>query len=296
MTAPIVLDLATDPAAVPADLRPLVQACSDGAGPGGCVLGPVGAGEPARARIVVTFSAGLTRVRVDLVADDGGPGASREAAFHGADPLAERLRAAGLLAASLVAGGGADLPGAGPRGTADTVEVAGHSARSRTSVRLGAGTAWDGARPWWRGEVGGDFALGGPVYASLTGAYGRTWSRDATGISAQRASFGAGIGMAGSLASGLLELRARAEGEVGALRAEIVQPVTERQDAGGRTVAGAGVALELDVAVAGGLEVFVGGRLDYWGGGTTIRVGDDPVEAIDPWTGTATAGLNIRLP
>jgi hypothetical protein len=298
MTAPIAIELVADSTSDSETSRALVEACSDAAGAGGCILGaPLDDDTPPRARVVVVFFDGSARVRVSLVATGSGSGVSREAVFHDGDPTRERFRAAGLIAAGLVAAAeataaepvtGAEASGPAPRESPASV--------GRTLVRVGGGIGWTTERPWIYGQLGADFMVAPPFVVSLSGGYGRTWSRDDAGIAEQWASFGAGPGVAVPLFGSPWSLHARVEAEVQRVVADVTQPSTGLQDEGGRTFVGVGAALEIVFPVAGGLGFFLGDRVDFWGSRTAVRVAGVPVESIGTWLDTATVGLTVRIP
>ena len=86
--------------------RVLLQTCAAAAGAGGCVLAADSPEPEARARVEVSFASGCTRVRVTATGHrtEGASEprvAERESWFQSDDPLVERYRAAGLIAASL---------------------------------------------------------------------------------------------------------------------------------------------------------------------------------------------------
>ncbi len=285
MTAPIAIELIANPTPDAAEVRALLDACSNAAGPGGCVLGaPDGA---AQATAIVRFSPGLDAVRVEVV-----PGASREVAFRADDPVTERFRAAGLVAAGLVVAASGPPPvlpeSAAPSANATRIPVA--------LVHLGGGVGYGSERAWWEGAIGADFALGSPLFLSVGGLVAHTASRDASGIVQQRAALAAGLGVAAPLVRDRLELRARAEVEVTELHAAIVQPGTGREGEGDRTLVGAGGEIELVFPVAERFGFFVRDRFDVWGSDTALRVDGRSVETLGAWQDSAIVGLNVRLP
>jgi hypothetical protein len=218
--------------------------------------------------------------------------------FRAEDPLVERYRAAGLVAAGLVSDLGVApvTSTAGPSpGDPSAATLAG-GPRLEALLRLGGRVGWNGGRPWAGAELGTDFAVVGPAFVALSGSYAETWARDAAGVGEQRAAIGAGAGVAASLIPHRLELRVRVEIDLEQVRASIVQPSTGRQDAGGRTLVGAESGAELVMPLGAGLGVFVGGRVALWGGDTTVRVQGQPTETIRAWSGSIAAGLDVRLP
>ena len=299
MTAPIAIELIADPAPGAAEVRTLLDACSNAAGAGGCVLGTPPDVTP-QATAVVTFAAGLSVVRVEILTPDtAAPRASREVAFRPADPAGERFRAAGLIAAGLVAG--TDTRGAEPAPfEAPPVAVVPAPPAAVALVHLGAGAAYGSDRLWWQGAVGGDFTVAGPLFLTIGGVYARAPSRDDEGVLAQRTALAGGLGVAIPLVRDRLELRARAAIELVVLHADVVEavapPVTSREGAGDRTLVGAAAEIELVFPVAEGFGVFVRDRFDDWGGDTTLRVDGRPIEVLGAWLDGVTAGLNVRLP
>jgi hypothetical protein len=298
MAAPIVVELAaTAPSVVDPELsRALIDACSAAAGPGGCAVEADPGLEP-RARVLVTFGATGERVRVELEAPSAGAGRSREVAFRDDDPRLERFRATGLVVAGLVADVSAPEPPA-------ELPVAPHVLSERTVsqlpqrrvlVRLEGQSGWNGARPWGGVALGADLSLTGQVFLALSGAYDQTWIRDSRGISAQRAAFGLGGGVAAPLVADRLELRVRVSLELEELRASILQPGTLREDAAGRTLAGFEAGVDLVAPITGSLDAFCGGRADGYGGNTTVRVAGAPDEVIGAWMVAIAAGLNVRF-
>jgi len=300
MTAPIAIELVADPVPDAQASRALLDACSDAAGPGGCVFGAPGdRSTPARARVVVVFLEGDVRLRVELVAPPSGAGVSRQAAFRPEDPVRERFRAAGLIAAGLVAG--SELTG--DRLISETTdraaepEMPGPFAPRRASavVMASGGAGFTAERSWGFIQLGADLAVAGPLTLALSGGYAHTWTRDSDGIAEQRATFGIGPGVAQPLGQ-RLELRARVGAQVQQLRADVVQPVTGREDEGGRTLVGVGAEADLAFLIAPGVAVFAGDRLDFWGGSTTVNVAGAPKEAIGSWFDAVTLGMDLRFP
>jgi hypothetical protein len=300
--APIAIEMVADPNPDAAEIRALVDACSLAAGGGACVVGAMPDDAPPRATAIVTFTGGVAGVRVEVVGSAGeATRAARTVTFRAEDPIAERFRAAGLIVAGLVLGTDAGPPDEAaersvpspalpPANTDETARV------PVAMVHVSAGAGEGGGRPWWQGEMGGDFAIGGALFASIAGLYARTMSRDGQGIEDQRSSLAVGLGGALSLFRDRLQLRVRAQGAVVEVRADIVQPGTGRQGAGDRTLPGAGGELELIAPLGRNLGVFVRDRFDFWGSGTRLRVDGGSVETIGSWLDAASVGLNVRLP
>jgi hypothetical protein len=214
--------------------------------------------------------------------------AAREVEFREDDPPVERFRAAGLVAAGLVA----DL------GRTDDMAASNGAARREgvVVVRLGGAMAWNDGRPWVGAELGGDFGVVGPWFVALSGVYGQTWARDPRGIAEQRTALGVGGGADVRLANGRLQLRVSCALDLQEVRASIVQPMTGREDAGGRALAGADGGLDLVVPIGSGLGVFAGARLGFLGDATAVRVAGQAIETIQPWAYGLALGLNARLP
>jgi hypothetical protein len=297
MAAPIVVELAaTAPSVVDPELsRALIDACSAAAGPGGCVVEADPGLEP-RARVLVTFGAAGERVRVELEAPSAGAGRSREVSFRDDDPRLERFRATGLVVAGLVADLSAPEPPAeAPVASSVVTERTVPQLQRRVLVRLEGHSGWNGARPWGGVALGADLSLAGQVFLALSGAYDQTWTRDSRGISAQRAAFGLGAGVAMPLVADRLELRVRVALELEELRASIVQPGTLREDDAGRTLAGFEAGVDLVAPITANLDAFCGARADGWGGNTTVRVAGAPDEVIGAWMMAIAAGLNVRF-
>jgi hypothetical protein len=299
MAAPIVVELAASEPVDPDLSRALVDACGAAAGAGGCVIEGDEPIEP-RARVVVSFSVADAAVRVEVLTPiaDGAP-RSREVSFRDDDPRIERFRAAGLIAAGLVSdlATGAQAASPSPTPTASVpVEPPGGGIEppSVVAVRLGAQTGWNGARPWGGAELGADFAVTGPAFVALTGSYDQTWARDPDGITAQRAALGIGVGVATALGD-RLEMRVRVGLDLQELRASIRQPSTLLEDSAGRTLRGIDAGVDLVLPLTRSLGLFGGGRVDWSGGETTVRVQGSSAETVGAWMLSVALGLNVRL-
>jgi hypothetical protein len=297
--APIVVELAASEPVDPDLSRALVDACAAAAGPGGCVIEGDESIE-SRARVVVSFFGADAAVRVEVLTPiaDRTP-RSREVSFRDDDPRVERFRAAGLIAAGLVSDlAMSEHPGSsGPPPPAGApIEPPGGvvEPRSAVVVRLGGQTGWNGARPWAGAELGADLAITGPAFVALSGSYDQTWERDPIGIAAQRAALGVGAGVAMALGEHL-EMRVRLGLDLQELRASIRQPTTLLEDSAGRTLRGIDAGVDLVLPLTGSLGVFGGGRVDWWGGETTVRVQGSPAETVGPWMLSVALGLNVRL-
>jgi hypothetical protein len=297
VAAPIVVELVQSAPSVAPDpdlSQALVDSCSAAAGPGGCVLD---AHDPieARARVVVTFSGGDARVRVEVLAPMvGGEARSREVPFRDDDPRLERFRAAGLIVAGLVSGVPESEP---PERTATPVPTAPEPGepRRRVVLHLGGQSGWNDGRPWAGAAVGADFDVLGPAFLALSGSYDQTWTRDPMGISGRRTAIGAGGGIAAPLVADRLEMRVRLAFELQNLRASIVQPATGREDEGSRTATGLATGIDLLMPIAPGFDVFCGGRFAWWGGTTTVRVQGTPAETIGAWMASIALGVSVRF-
>jgi hypothetical protein len=294
--APIVVDVAPLASAPQdADLAAaLIDACSAAAGPGGCVLDAHDAVE-SRAHVVVSFAAGEARVRVEVQPIAGEPGRAREVTFRDDDPRLERYRATGLIVAGLVAdvATGTPVPEPPPP-LLPPVDV--EPPARRVLLYLAGQTGWNGARPWGGAQLGADVTVAAPVFLALSASYDQTWQRDGRGIAGQRSAAGIGVGVLAPLVRDRLDLRIRLALELQELRASIEQPSTGREDAAGRGSSGIEGGVDLALPITAGLAVFAGGRVDWWGGQTTVRVRGAPDETIGAWMVSVAVGLNVRFP
>jgi hypothetical protein len=297
VAAPIVVEVvqsASSASPDPALSEALIDSCSAAAGPGGCVLDAQRPLE-ARARVVVTFSSADAGARVEVLAPiAGGEQRSREVAFRGGDPRLERFRAAGLIVAGLVSGAPQSEPPERLSTPAPRAPGPSETPR-RVGVRLQAQSGWNAARPWGGAAIGAEFDVVGPAFLALSGSYDQTWTRDPMGIAGQRTAIGAGGGIAAPLIADRLELRVRLALELQELRASIVQPSTRREDEGSRTATGFETSIDLVMPIAAGLSGFCGGRFDWWGGTTTVRVQAVPAETIGAWMASIAVGLSVRF-
>ena len=167
----------------------------------------------------------------------------------------------------------------------------------RVLLYLAGQTGWNGARPWGGAQLGADVTVAAPVFLALSATYDQTWERDGRGIVGQRSAAGIGAGVAAPLVPDRLDLRVRLALELQELRASIDQPSTHREDAAGRGVDRDRGGVDLALPITSGLAVFAGGRFDWWGGQTTVRVQGAPDETIGAWmVSVACAGLNVRFP
>jgi hypothetical protein len=307
MAAPIVLEVVANPPPDADLVRAVVDGCVAAATPRGCVLAAEGADGESGAeatRVIVSFGAGGARVHIEVLAPVAGAGAgagavARDVSFRAEDPLVERYRAAGLVAAGLAS----DLAAVAPVASTAEASLADPATatlpeRSRLEalLRLGGRIGWNDGRPWVGAELGTDFAVAGPAFVALSGSYAETWTRDAAGVGEQRAAIGAGAGVAASLIRHRLELRVRVEIDLEQVRASVVQPSTGRQDAGSRTLVGAESGAELVMPFGTTFGAFAGGRLAWWGSDTTVRVQGMPTDTIRAWSESIVAGFDVRLP
>jgi hypothetical protein len=297
MPLPIALEVVASPAPDSTATRALVEACANAAGPGGCVLS-ASPDVRCRARVVVTIAPDGMLARLEVLdttnvaspALDPDGARSREIAFRDQDPPIERFRAAGLVAAGLVA----DLESHTLLETAP--EPTWRRAPAVATLRLGVVTGWDAARPWGGAEVGVDLGIGDRWFVALSSGYQQTWKRDASGVVEQRVAFGAGAGGVASIANGHLELRARLALVVQELRASIVQPGTGREDAGDRKLAGVEAGLDLVCPVTEGFGLFAGAQAAFWADDTAVNVEGRKVENLGPWIYGFVAGGMVRWP
>ena len=300
MAAPIVVELAASDAVDPGLSRAL-RRCVHGRGRAGA--GCVAEGDAsersssARGRLVLERPTPGVRIEVLTPIADGSP-RSREVSFRDDDPMIERFRAAGLIVAGLVS----DLttgvhaePATPPAPSAAPEAVStGVPPGSAVVVRLAGETGGNSTRPWAGAELGADLTVTGPAFVALSGSYDQTWARDLRGIAAQRAALGVGAGVAIALAD-RLEMRVRLELDMQELRASIVQPSTLLEDSAGRMLWGVDAGADLVFPLTGGLGMFGGGRADWWGGQTTVRVQSSPAETLDAWMLSVSLGLYVRL-
>jgi hypothetical protein len=296
MPAPIAVEIAANPAPTPDLAQALVGACARAAGPDGCVLADPGgplAQEP-RARVVVSFADGVARVHVEALITAGGEGraGSRDAAFRDEDPPGERYRAAGLVAAALVAE--LETPPRAPEPPPPPAPAA-PAPIHRTDLRLDGGAGLNANRPWLLGELGADFLVRAPLFVTVSALYGQTASRDADGVVAQRSALAVGAGVDVPIAGGVA-VRVRANVTANVVRASVVQPVTQREDAGARALVGASGDIDLLVPLGGPVGITAGLRIGDLGGTTAIRVQNRGVESVEAWIPSVVLGLDLRLP
>jgi hypothetical protein len=295
VAAPIVVDIAPPSAAQDADLAAaMLDACAAAAGPGGCVL-DAHDGIESRAHVVVSFTGGEARVRVEVQPIAEEPVRAREVTFREDDPRLERYRATGLVVAGLVSDVATGTPAAEPPPPpSPPIEV--EPPARRVLLYLAGQTGWNQARPWGGAQLGADVTVVAPVFLALSASYAQTWERDGRGIVGQRSAAGIGAGVAAPLVRDRLELRLRVALQLQELRASIEQPSTHREDAAGRGSTGIEGGVDLAFPITSGLAAFAGGRLDWWGGQTTVRVQGAPDETIGAWMVSVALGLNVRFP
>lgn len=314
MVAPIVIDLAPSPAPEADLVRTLIASCSGAAGADGCVLGDApdaqGAAADGRPHVVVSFLESSARIRVVLLAPgEARPAAVREITFREGDPLSERFRAAGLVAAALVFHEGppapATEPGPAPAPTAEVPPAPGRGAtpdqlpaRWRAPVLAAGGLLGISiVRPRAGAWVGADVPFAaGPGFAEVSVSYEQTWRPDRDGISEQREKLGIGAGLRWRLGWTDLAVRLPAELEVEHLRVAVVQPGTGRQDAGSRVLFGLCLGADLTWSIGDGVGVFLGARGTLLSDPTNVRVAGSPVTVVPAWEASLALGLDVRIP
>jgi hypothetical protein len=175
---------------------------------------------------------------------------------------------------------------------AHPVETDPRSGDAPVHVSAAALLGWTQVRPWWGAVLEGDVALGrSRFFAGGSILYARTWSPSAAGISEERASQGAGGGVATAL--GLVRLRVRAGLELNELRVSVVQ--AGRSGDGWRVLVGAGAGVDLAVPVGGACAVVGGARGAWLGDSTAVTVGGKPAPSVPAWTYGVTLGLEARI-
>jgi hypothetical protein len=314
MPAPVVIEIAPNPAREQDFAQALVDGCSRARGAGGCVLGTTEmvSGE-VRAWVIVSFWDGYSRVRIEAVTPSPDTRArARELSFRDEDPLPERFRATGLVAAGLVSdleaatprgppdADGARAPAveAQPRGADKAPERSDRPARASSLALSAAGLlGLDGLRPRVGVWLGADVPLGASAaYATWSVSYEETWRPDERGITESFAGVALGAGARTPRVVRALALRGWAQLELEDLHVSILQPGTGRHDSGNRimlgAVAGGDVIWPLDETVG----VFSGARVAWLGGDTTIRVQDKPAAVLPGWAVSLALGLDLRLP
>src|SRR5579883_1074394 len=281
MAAPVVIEVVASPPPQPRLSEALVSSCSDATGGDGCVLDSGEAtGPEARARVVVSFTGDYAHAWVRTRS------ATRHIAFRDGDPLDERFRAAGLVAAALASGAASPRPAAvadagaiAPPASAADAAGEGRDATDAAPVPdvparpPAAPTDEDGSRVWAGGVVG----LGGlqpragaavgaglgiarsPVFVALSVTYEQTLHEDAQGLGEQLQRLGAGAGIRLALA-GPVSLLAPVQLEIEHARLSVRQPATGRTDAGSRARVGLAAAGQIACALDDRLEAFVGVR------------------------------------
>jgi hypothetical protein len=319
MGAPIAVELV--PPANGEMAQVLIATCSSAAGPDGCVLADAAAPRPARARVVVTFVEGYAGVRIEVTVaspeSSRAPDAEvREAQFREADPLVERFRAAGLIAASLVS----DLtstrvraaepalhspavptvstaaPGEPPPEPSAALPDAPTAAPPRgawtAALSLGTFVGFSLVRPRAGLALTADSAFRpSTVFFTTSASYEQAVARDAMGISDVRGRLGAGVGVFLPVARTALSLTGRARFELEDLRVSVSQPQTGRFDAASRILPGVAGDLELDWMLLQSLAVFANARIDWADAQVDVSVSDKPAAVLEPWSFAAGVGL-----
>jgi hypothetical protein len=306
VTAPIVVDIAPPLAQESEFAQALVASCSRAIGPGGCVLRREETHlDEARALVTISFSESYAHVRVVAAAPSrSDTDSTREISFRGGDPLLERFRAAGLVAAGLVSDADAAAR-AEP-------EVDQAPPPARDTVRAPSPTLPlppPAAPPtWWAGGLLGidrlrpraGFSLGADIpvrrsiaYVAVSGSYEQTLRSDGSGISESREEAGLGLGLRIPLVDNAVILRGWAQLQLGNIQASIHQP---RQDAGARVVVGPGAGADVLWPVSAQVALFAGSRVVWWGSDTLVRVQGTKVTTISAFAVALTLGLEVRLP
>ena len=322
MVAPIVIELAANPAPGPDLARTLVESCAGAAGDGGCILGDAQGGAKGRARVVISFFGNSAHIRVVVVAS--GPlrtAGAREIAFRDDDPLPERFRAAGLVAAALVAAEDrpptpaptsmAPLPEPltqtpeAPQAPRDPPDIPAPAATPIEGPRTSSAPTWAAAgllglstvRPRAGVWVGVDVPFSRSVgFGAVSVSYEQTLRPDGDGLSEQRETLGVGAGLRYALAPWGLALRLPAELEIEHLRVAIVEPGTGRQDAGSRVLFGLRAGADLEWSLDEHVGLFAGARGTLLNDQTTVRVQGSPVTVVPGWEASLALGLNVRIP
>jgi hypothetical protein len=315
MPAPIVIELAHCVAPDPAYAQALVGGCSRATGAGGCILRTAETAlADTRVRVVVSFWDGYSRARIEAIEPVSDHRArTRDIAFRDEDPLPERFRAAGLVAAGLVSDmdeAASDSPpygvesartGAGvaePKG-ADKDSDQPSRAPGTTSVALAAAglLGVDRLRTRIGTWLGVDVPIRSSVaYAALSVNYEQAWRSDPNGIAESREGLGLGAGARLQGGERALALRGWGQLQVENLHASIEQPATGRRDAGSRVSFGLGAGADIILPLSAWVGVFAGARITWLGGDTAIHVQDKPVTVLPEWAFSLPLGLDLRLP
>jgi hypothetical protein len=289
----------------------LVSSCSATLGAGGCAIdspdggtlraersdrAPEDATVPPGRRVFVSFSAGLTRVRVEL--DGAAPGSSaavRVVTFRASDPSLERFRAAGLVVAGLVVDAGHS-----PAPSMDrTDDLPGDRKGRALELSIVGRLSWpsDLGRLWYGATLGVDVPVPlGPTFVTLSIGYDQTSQSDTNGVTEQRATFGVGPGVGASFFEGKLDVRGRVALTFSELRAGVHPPGTTLEDAGERTLVGGLASVDGDVPFGSTFGLVARGTLEGWSSQTTIRVAGRPAAVVPAGAYSLGVGFRLRIP
>jgi hypothetical protein len=319
MGAAITVELVASPPASDEAAQALIASCS-GATPAGCTFADASRAADDRARVVVEFADGYARVRVRATLapsafTQGAPrSATREAQFRAEDPLVERFRATGLIAAGLVS----DLtperarppePPAPPPLPAWPPAIV-----QPAAVALAAPAVSSVAQDWiaalsFAGFVGISsvrprlgFALAADtalrplaVFLTTSASYEQAIGRDTVGISDARGRLGAGLGASAPVGGSGLSLVGRARVEVEDLQVSVSQPQTGRYDAATRILPGLAGEAEVAWSVTPGVAVFADVRGAWVDAQIDVAVGGKPEAVISPWSAGVGLGLAVEI-
>ena len=311
VTAPIVVDIAPPLAQESEFAQALVESCSRAIGPGGCVLRSEETRvEEARALVTISFSDAYARVRV-VAAEPARRDldSTREISFRGGDPLLERFRAAGLVAAGLVSEADA---AAAADATPEVIEAPPTPDTVTTPPPVPLPEPPPTAYPtWWAGgllgvdrlrpRLGASMGADIPVLRSIafvaaSASYEQSLYSDRNGITETREQVGLGLGLRVPLVANAVVLRGWTQFEVGNLQASVRQPGTGQQDTSGRVVVGPGAGLDVLWPMTRGFGLFAGARGVWWSSDTRVRVQGATVTTISGLAFALTLGLDVRFP
>lgn len=328
MGAPIAVEIVASPPASDDAAQALLAACSAVAGAGGCVLAGEEPALAARARVVVEFTDGYARVRVQTslpqAAGAPGPGrsAKREALFREQDPLVERFRAAGLIVAGLVSDLTPERPRApespppappppspSPSLSPPPVEVAPSPATSfeppptsprardwTVALSLAGYGGVSSVRPRLGVALTADAALRPwRVFLTTSASYEQAVARDSMGISDARGRVGAGVGGHVPITGSALSLLGRASIEVEDLLVSVDQPRTGRYDAASRVLPGFALEGEVVWSFDAGVAAFANICLAWADEQVDVSVAGQPTTVLSPWTASAGLGLAVQF-
>lgn len=295
--APILVDIAPNPAVQEELATILIEACSRAAGGDGCVRrDPRRPQEPATALVVVWPDGPASRrLRVDVASPDPPHRTlrSRVLAFRDADPLPDRYRAAGLAAAALAAD---RPPQAKPPATAEVGESPPRGVSWSVSAGALAGSGLERQPP--RAGLWATAAVPAPrsgFFATLTASYATASREPSPGLSVQWLTLGGGGGFAAPIAPLDASVRLRVEGFSEWTLLSARDPARERSDS--KSLWGIGARSALDVvwptdrplALVGGADAFLRNR------GAVIRVRGKPGATLPMGGFTGMIGLQLTL-